>query len=121
MYLVDSCGWLEYFSGGRKAKEYEKYLADPDKLLLPSIVIYEVYKKAKSKYGEDKALFLAANMQSSRTVPFDDDTALLAADLSLEYSIPMADSIIYATAIKNRAVLITSDEHLKGLKGVEFI
>ena len=121
MFLVDSCGWLEYFSGGKKAERYEKYLLKPDLIIVPSIVLYEVYKKIKSGSDEDCAILAVAQMENSKVIMFNDDLSLLAADVSLVHSLHMADSIIYATAISNKAVLVTSDEHFKGLEKVIFI
>jgi predicted nucleic acid-binding protein len=121
VYLVDSCGWLEYFSNGKKAEKYERYLLKPDLIIVPSIVLYEVYKKVKSGMDEDCAILAVAQMENSKKIPFNDDLALLAADISLLHGLHMADSIIYASAISNKAILVTSDEHFKGLEKVELV
>ena len=121
MILVDSCGWLEYFSGGPLADKYYHYLKDPRKVIVPTIVIYEVYKKIKREASEEQALLAVAQMQSSAIIPFKDGVVLLAADLSLNHNLPMADAIVYATAKMENAHLVTSDEHFKGLDLVDFI
>lgn len=121
MYLVDSCGWLEYFRDGPLAREYEKYLRRPELVVVPIIVFYEVYKKIKKETDEEKAILAAAQMQTGRIVYLDENLALTAADLSLEFSLPMADAFVYATARLEKAKLISSDRHFKGLPGVEFI
>jgi predicted nucleic acid-binding protein len=121
MILVDSCGWLEYFSDGKLADKYYHYLKTPCKVVVPTIVIYEVYKKIKREASEEQALRAVAQMQSATIIPFKDGVVLLAADLSLSHNLPMADAIVYATAKLENASLVTSDEHFKGLDLVDFI
>ncbi|MBN3033530.1 MAG: type II toxin-antitoxin system VapC family toxin [Candidatus Saganbacteria bacterium] len=121
MIVVDSCGWLEYFSAGPLADEYYSYLKDPARVIVPTIAIYEVYKKIKREAGEEKALLAVAQMQTSNIASFANGVVLLAADLSLAYNLPMADAIVYATAKINNAKLVTSDEHFTGLESVVFI
>lgn len=121
MIVVDSCGWLEYFSDGPRADRYYHYLKDANKLIVPTIVIYEVYKKIKRSVNEEKALLAVAQMQSSVIIAFKNGLVLMAADLSIKNNLPMADAIVYATALVEDAKLVTSDEHFKGLAGVEFI
>ena len=121
MILVDSCGWLEYFAEGPRADSYAKYFKKTRELIIPTIVIYEVYKKVKREVGEEQALRVVAAMQAGTIIPLHDSLALAAADLSLKFSLPMADAIVYATARAHDALLVTSDEHFKDLEGVEFI
>ena len=121
MILVDSCGWLQYFTDGPLAEEYSKYLKKPHEIIMPTIIIYEVYKKIKREVSEEQALMAIAQMQSANIVPLKESLALSAADISLQFSLPMADAIIYATARSENALLVSSDEHFKGLEHVEFI
>ena len=121
MIIVDSCGWLEYFINGPLAGEYEKYLKKIDDLLTPTIVLYEVYKKVKAERGEKNALLIAAQMNNTESVPLTDSLALSAADISLKYKIPMADSIIKATADSRNCDIVTSDSHLKNLPNVIYL
>jgi predicted nucleic acid-binding protein len=121
MIVVESCGWLEYFSAGPLAEKYYPYLKDTARVIVPTIVIYEVYKKIKREAGEEKALLAVAQMQSAVVAPFSSGVVLLAADVSLANNLPMADAIVYATAKIENAKLITSDEHFVGLDLVEYI
>ncbi|MFH1541787.1 MAG: type II toxin-antitoxin system VapC family toxin [bacterium] len=121
MILVDSCGWLEYFADGPLADKYFKYLKNPLSVIVPTIVEYEVYKKAKRSFSEEKAISAAAQMHFCRVVPLSAHLALWAADLSLTHDLPMADAIIYATAQAEKCQVVTSDEHFKNLPEVIFI
>ncbi len=56
MIIVDSCGWLEWFTDDKLADQYKEYLADQDNILMPAIILYEVYKILKREVGEEKAL-----------------------------------------------------------------
>lgn len=121
MILVDSCGWLEYFSDGPLAGKYCRYLANAHEIIVPTIVLYEVYKKIKRETAEEQALLAVAQMKTSIIVPLKESIALTAADMSLQFSLPMADAIVYATARSENALLVTSDEHIRGLESVKFI
>ncbi len=98
MIIVDSCGWLEWFTDGKLADQYKKYLAAPDNILIPAIILYEVYKVIKREVGEEKALLAAGYMKNSSVVPFDDTLALAAADIALQEKLAMADDVIVATS-----------------------
>jgi len=121
MILVDSYGWIEYFAGGKLADRYARYIETTEERILPTIIIYEVYKKLKAQVGEEQAVEAYAHMLNARVVQLTEDIALKAADISLATGLSMADAIIYATAMNNNAKLVTSDPHLKNLEGVTFI
>jgi len=121
MVIVDSCGWLEWFTDGKLADAYQKYLADQDKLLVPAIILYEVYKVLKREAGEEKALLAAGYMKSSPVIPLDETLALAAADIALNESLTMADAIIVATARTHHCTVISSDSDLKNLPNVDYI
>lgn len=121
MVIVDSCGWLEWFTDGKLADSYERYLVDPAKILVPAIILYEVYKILKREVGEEKALLAAGYMKNSPVIPLDETLALAAADVALQESLSMADAMIVAAARSNNCKIITSDTDLKGQPGVEFI
>jgi len=121
MVIVDSCGWLEWFTNGKLADRYEKYLADQDNMLVPAIVLYEVYKILKREVGEEKALLASGYMKNSPVIPIDDVLALAAADIALQEKLAMADAIVVATAHLNHCTIITSDADLKNQPGVEYI
>jgi predicted nucleic acid-binding protein len=119
-YVVDSSGWVEYLGNGSKADAFAKYLEVSETLLLPTIIVYEVYKKML----REQRLVLAEWFLSTafgfqeREIALDVSLAALAARKSLASSLPMADAIIYATAQAHQAVLITSDAHFTDLPGV---
>ena len=120
-YLVDSSGWLEFFTDGTLAKKYFDYLEKLEKVVVPSLVVYEVYKKIKKERSEEEALLAIAHMAEGKIVAFDDTLALSAADISIKHNLSMADAIIYATALYEEAKLITSDSHFSGLNNVIFL
>lgn len=121
MILVDSSGWIEFFTGGGNAAKYGSYLETAVNVVTPTIVLYEVYRLVKRERTEEEALLAAAQMQKTRVVPLSDSLALTAADVSLEFRLAMADSIVYATARAEDAELVTSDGDLQGLPGVTFL
>lgn len=120
MSLVDSVGWIEFFTDGPLAGAYAKHLRKPEDVVVPTVVLYEVYKKIKSEKGEDSALMAMATMQSARVVPLTGDLSLSAADASLNYKLAMADAIVYASAIQEGVRLVTSDKDLKDLPQVVY-
>ncbi len=121
MIVVDSSGWIEYFTEGPNARRYGRYLEKPSDLVTPTIVLYEVYKLIKRERTEEEALLAAAQIQKTRIVPLSESLSLAAADLSLERRLAMADAIVYATAQAEGAELVTGDRDLKGLPGVTYL
>ncbi|MBU2538367.1 MAG: type II toxin-antitoxin system VapC family toxin [Proteobacteria bacterium] len=121
MIIVDSCGWLEWFTDGALADSYKKYLADSDNILVPAIVLYEVYMVLKRRAGEEKALLAAGYMRSSRLIAFDDTLALAAADIALRKNLAMADAIIVAVSKVHNCRIVSSDADLKDLDNVDYI
>ena len=121
MVIVDSCGWLEWFTDGKLADAYQKYLADQDNLLVPAIIVYEVYKVLKREVGEEKALLAAGYMKNSPVIPLDETLALAAADIALQESLAMADAIIVAAARAQNCKIISSDSDLKNQPNVDYI
>lgn len=121
MIIVDSCGWLEWFTDGKLADQYKKYLADQDTLLMPAIILYEVYKILKREVGEEKALLAAGYMKNSTVIPLDDTLALVAADVALQEKLAMADAIIVAVSRVHRCRIISSDVDLKTQANVVYI
>jgi len=118
--VVDSSGWLEYFGNGANADFFAEPLADTDALIVPSISIFEVFKRVLAQRDEAAALQAAALMQQGRVVPLDEALAMLAAKLSHDHRLPMADSIILATARQFDATLWTQDADFDGLPGVRY-
>jgi predicted nucleic acid-binding protein len=116
--LVDSSGWLEFFTDGPLAEQYASHLADLSQILTPTIVVYEVYKRVKRERGEEAALVAAAQLKKTRVVFLTEAIALKAADLSLEHHLAMADAIVYATGRLHEVIVITSDGDFESLPGV---
>lgn len=121
MILVDSFGWIEFFTDGPLADKYYKYLKDESKVITPTIVLYEVYKKIKRERSEEEALVAVAQLNKTRVLPLNEFIALSAADLSLKYALPMADAVVYATACSENAEVVTGDPHFEDLPGVVFL
>lgn len=121
MNLVDSCGWLEYFADGPQADFYAPALEDPGSLLVPTICLFEVFKRVLQQRGEDAALQAAAAMHQGQIAPLDATLALKAARLSHDLKLPLADSVILASGQTYLAVIWTQDVHFKGLEGVRYI
>ncbi|HEV8132939.1 MAG TPA: type II toxin-antitoxin system VapC family toxin [Acidobacteriota bacterium] len=121
MKLVDSSGWLEFFTAGPLAHKYADYLSDLSAIVTPTVVLYEVYKKVKRERTEEEALIVAAQIHKTYLVPLSGTLALSAAELSIEHRLAMADAIVYATALFHHAELVTSDADLRNLSGVTYL
>lgn len=120
MNLVDSCGWLEYFADGPHADFYAAAIEDTGSLMVPTICLLEVFKRVFQQRGEDAALQAAAVMHQGLIVPLDASLALRAARISGDLKLPLADSVILATARAYLGVIWTQDAHFKGLEGVRY-
>lgn len=121
MTVIDSSGWIEFFTDGPLADEYAKRLRNLAAIVMPVIVLYEVYKRLKRDLSEDDALVAVSAMQRTRVVPITGEVALTAADLSIEHGLAMADAMILATAKLFRAELITSDRDFERIAGVTYL
>ena len=120
MILVDTCGWIEWLAEGALADSFAPYMKDPAELLVPTTVQYELYKWVKRESDETTALDTIALADNSLIVPLNTEIALMAADLTLSHELAFADAVIYASAKKYQAELITSDDHFEGLPGVTY-
>ena len=121
MKVVDSSGWVEFFTGGPLAEAYAGHLKNSQEVVTPTVVVYEVYKLIKRERGEEEALTAAAQMGKTHVVPLTDRIALTAADASLSHRLAMADAVVYATALVEGASLVTSDSDLASLPGVTYL
>ena len=121
MNVVDSSGWLEFFAGGPNAHFFAKPIEATSQLVVPTLSIYEVFKKIAQQRGEGDALQAVAIMQQGRVVELSSSLALSAAQLSIQRSLPMADSVILATARAADAVLWTQDADFATGPGVRYI
>ncbi len=120
MNVVDSSGWLEYFSGGPNSDKFELPLQDSSSLIVPVITIYEVFKVVLRETGEHEALQAIASMQKGSVIDLNANIALNASRISLKYSLPMADSIIFSTAQIYECVIWTQDSDFENLPNVNY-
>lgn len=121
MNVVDSSGWLEYFADGPNAEAFAKPIQATAKLIVPSLSLFEVFKRVMTQRGEAVALEAVAMMRQGTVVPLDDVLALGAARLSVEQHLPMVDSVVLATARAHKATLWTQDADFEHVGGVRYI
>src|SRR3970040_467501 len=117
MNVVDSSGWLEFFADGPNASFFAPALQKPAELLVPPVSIYEVFRRILQQKEETDALRAVAAMQQGSVLPLDEGLALSAARLSLDAKLPLADSIMLASARTAGASLWTYDKDLEGMEG----
>ena len=120
MNVVDSSAWLAYFADEPNAQHFASAIEAPDSLIVPSITLLEVFKKVAQQRGEGVALQYVAVMQQGRVVDLGAGLALLAATLGARHKLPVADSIIYATAQQGNAMVWTQDADFESLAGVKY-
>ena len=120
MNVVDSSAWLSYFAGDANSVVFSRPIEKTDKLLVPSITITEVFKNILRQRDEDAALEAIAHMQQGRVIPLDGALAVDAAQYGVDLKLPLADSIIYATAKKFDALVWTQDVDFKSLDAVKY-
>ncbi len=120
MNVVDSSGWLEYFTGGPCAGKFLAALRDTESLVVPAITIFEVFKVVLREAGENAAWQAVTAMQKGKVIELTDRLAVSAAKLSLELGLPMADSIILATARAHGARIWTLDADFADIPGVSY-
>ena len=120
MNVVDSSAWLEYFADGPNADRFASAIEDTDSLLVPTICLVEVFKKLLREKGEAIALEAVVAMRQAIVEALDNDLALQAARLGLNHKLPLADSIVLATARRSEATVWTQDSDFEGLEKVEY-
>ena len=120
MNIVDSSGWLAYFADEVNAKHFMAPLSNPTRLIVPAITIYEVFKVILRESSENEALLAVVAMQKGEVIYLNTSLALAAARLSLEHRLPMADSIILATAQEFKATIWTQDVDFKNINKVKY-
>lgn len=121
MNLVDSSAWLEYFADGPQSGQFAAVINDVAHLVVPTIVLLEVTRRVMQQRGEDEALQVAAVLHQGQVVALDSGVALSAAQIGVAHKLPLADSIIYATAKQFQATVWTMDADFAGLAGVRYI
>lgn len=119
--VVDSSGWIKVFTDGRQADHFLDLMADAGSLVVPAITIFEVFKWVLREPGKAQAIQAAAAMECGQVVALDSRLALAAAQLSHALQLPMADSIILATARDQQARLHTMDSDFRGITDVEWL
>jgi len=121
MNVVDSNGWLEYYADGPNADFFASAIERTSELIVPTLSLYEVFKRVFQQRGEGDALQAVAVMLQGTVVDLDMDLALSAAKLSIELKLPMAASVMLATARHHGAILWTQDAHFDAIQGVQYI
>ncbi len=120
MNVVDSSAWLEYVAAGPNANFFAEAIENTSELAVPTISLYEVFKRIVQQRSENEALQVMAAMQQGKIVEMDSRIALSAARISIDHQLPLADSVILATARLNNAVLWTQDSHFEGMPNVKY-
>jgi len=120
MNVVDSSAWLEYLAAGSNAAYFADVIENTAELIVPTLILYEVFKRIVQQRSENEALQVVAVMQQGKVVELDSRTALTAARISIDNQLPMADSVILATAKLNNALLWTQDSHFEGIPNVKY-
>ncbi len=118
--IVDSSGWLEYLADGPNADRFAVAIEDTEQLVVPTISIYEVFKRVLQQRGEGDALRAVAVMHQATVVDLTAELALTGAKLSVELGIPMADALILATARERGARLLTQDRDFEDVQDVDY-
>ena len=121
MNIIDSSGWLEYFADGPNASFFSPPLQETATIVVPTITIYEVFKVVLRQRNESDALQSVALMQQGSVIDLTSNISILAAKLGIDHHLPMADSIILATARVYGATIWTQDSDFKGIDGVQYI
>ena len=121
MNVIDSCGWLEYFADGPNAGFFAPAIEDVDALIVPMISICEVFRRVLQQRGEGDALQAVAILAQGQIIELDTTLAMEAARISVEEKLPMAGSIMLATAQTYDATLWTQDADFRGKQGVEYV
>ena len=121
MNVVDSSGWLEYYADEGNATFFADAIEDTGSLIVPTLSLYEVYKRIVQQRGRDEALQAVVVMQQGRVVDLTADLALRAAELSQQESLPLADSVMLATARAHDAVFWTQDSDFEGMESVRYV
>ena len=121
MNVVDSSGWLEYFADAPNADFFAPAIENASELVVPSLSIYEVFKRVLQQRGEDDALQAVGVMAQELVVDLNMEMAVNAAKISVELRLPMADSIILATARAYSATFWTQDADFQNIEGVQYV
>lgn len=119
--VVDTCGWIEWLTDGPLADGFAPYLAQPDRLVVPAVVQFELYRWLCRERDEAFAMDVIGVTEQGKVRALDTPLVLFAADLAARHNLAMADAMIYACARSEGVELVTSDAHFKGLPGVTYL
>ena len=120
MNVVDSSCWLEYLMDTEIGAAVAPFIENPSELIVPTITLYEVYKKLLVEKGEEYALDVVSYMQTGTIIELNAGLSLSAAQINRKFKLPMADSIIYATSLRYSAVIFSCDKHFKDIPGIRY-
>jgi predicted nucleic acid-binding protein len=120
MNVVDSSAWLEYFAAGPNASYFAEAIENTAELIVPTMSTYEVFKRILQQRSENEALQVVAVMEQGKISEMDSAVALSAARISIDHQLPMADSVMLATARLNKATFWTQDAHFEGMRDVKY-
>ena len=120
MSIIDTSLWIEFFAGTPLDESIISALSNSDELYVPTICLYEVKKKFLIDNDAVKAVTAIDIMKKGMVISIDSEIALLASDISKQYKLPMADSLIYATAVLHDTELYTQDAHFENLDRVHY-
>jgi predicted nucleic acid-binding protein len=120
MNVVDSSAWIEFFTGGPNAGFFQPPILNQAELVVPTMVLLEVYEHIRRHRGRDEALKAVAGMKQGEVQDLDERVAFYAAEIGVECGLPLADSVILATARLHEATLWTQDADFEGMDGVRF-
>jgi len=120
MNIIDSSFWLEYFAGTKAGDIVSDIIENINELIVPTITLYEVFKKLLLERNEDDALLAIGHMKQGKVIDLTEELSLSAAAIGIKYKLPMADSIIYATNVKYNCTLWSQDKHFSGLYSVNY-
>jgi len=120
MNIIDSSCWLEYLMDTEIGVNVAQVVENPEELIVPTITLYEVYKKLLAEKGEEYALDVVSYMQTGTVIELNAGLSLSAAQISRKHKLPMADSIIYATSLRYSAVIFSCDKHFQDIPNVRY-
>jgi len=120
MVILDSSCWLEYFLDGKGADYYAPTIENKEGIIVPTIVLHEVFKVVMRASNEDSALAAAGALQQFTVIPVDENIAMYSVKLGQEHGLAMTDSMILATAHIHHATLWTQDADFSNLPSVKY-
>lgn len=118
--IVDSSGWIEYFTAGRNGPYFKTIIDDTDQLLVPTIALYEVHKRLWQLVPAEIVATCVEVMRKATVIPLTAERAVAASNIAQQYQLAMADAMMYSIAIEHQATFWTQDADYQGLPSVQF-